>query len=185
MERFESSDAISASECGHVFHGACIARWLDTSSSARVSSQCPQCRSTVSRDHLVRLYFAADRTPTSTAAEDELRAQLELANKLLVSQQALYEHKLRAKERETHERSNAIVAQLERVCTSQRSQLEQAQRQIEHWKHKSERLGQALSPSQYAQHYDPPGVVRLPLSHPMFTYRQRFIDVSNPNSLYQ
>ena len=53
MECFQSSEAISASECGHVFHEACIARWLGES-----GDHCPYCRTAIiDKERLVRLFF--------------------------------------------------------------------------------------------------------------------------------
>ena len=77
MERFESNEAISASECGHVFHTACITQWLDKSAMPW-SGQCPQCRSTVDRNYLVRLYF--NESSTFSHELDDLHDQLDFAN---------------------------------------------------------------------------------------------------------
>ena len=60
MEHFQSSEAISASRCGLVFHEACITRWLDESGGVFFSyGHCPQCRSLISKVRLVRLFFTA------------------------------------------------------------------------------------------------------------------------------
>ena len=103
MEHFESSEAISTSECGHVFHSACITQWLDESDTSTGLSgvgQCPQCRSTVDRKHLVRLFFS-ESCSTKDTSTGELRAQLKLANERIeemTKQQALSEQELKAKE---------------------------------------------------------------------------------------
>ena len=82
MEHFESSAAISASECGHVFHEACIARWLDESGFLSVG-HCPQCRTIVNKVCLTRLFFT-DSSVTSRATAvhhqrdiDELQARID------------------------------------------------------------------------------------------------------------
>ena len=97
----------------------------------------------------MRLYFTESlttttQTKTTTTREVELRAQLELVNKRIVTQKALYDQKLRAIEREPNERL-VMQVQLEQVCTSQKSQLEQAMLQVEHWKYKCERIEYTLS----------------------------------------
>ena len=91
MDHFQSSDAISASECGHVFHEACITRWLDEGVGGVFLSygHCPQCRGLISKMRLVRLFFTAadDDDDTSTARVnhqrdiDQLKEQIALANK--------------------------------------------------------------------------------------------------------
>ena len=77
MEHFESSAAISASRCGHVFHEACIARWLGE------SRHCPQCRTVVNKVCLTRLFFT-DSSVTSRATAvnhqrsiDKLQARID------------------------------------------------------------------------------------------------------------
>jgi hypothetical protein len=131
MEHFESSeDAISASGCGHVFHSACIAQWLDE------SAQCPQCRSTVDRSHLVRLFLSEScSTPGDDNDSDELRKHLlELAYEQIddMSKQ------LAANERQLNVRQVEKL-RLERACTAHKSQLERAELKIKHWKLKCER----------------------------------------------
>ena len=80
MEHFQSSEAISASECGHVFHSACITRWLDESGILAVG-HCPQCRSVVNKERLMRLFFADSSTSRATAVNhqrdiDKLQARI-------------------------------------------------------------------------------------------------------------
>ena len=75
MEHFESSAAISASRCGHVFHEACIARWLGE------SRHCPQCRTVVNKVCLTRLFFTDSSTSRATAVNhqrdiDKLQARI-------------------------------------------------------------------------------------------------------------
>ncbi|RUS82071.1 hypothetical protein EGW08_010179 [Elysia chlorotica] len=51
---FESSHSvnISATPCGHVFHEACLMRWMDTSST------CPSCRTHIKKTQVIkRLFF--------------------------------------------------------------------------------------------------------------------------------
>ena len=83
MEHFQSSDAISASECGHVFHEACIARWLDESGILAVG-HCPQCRTVVNKECLMRLFFTAtdsSRTLAITQRDiDKLQARIDDLN---------------------------------------------------------------------------------------------------------
>ena len=76
MEHFESSAAISASRCGHVFHEACIARWLGE------SRHCPQCRTVVNKVCLTRLFFTDSSTSRATAVNhqrdiDKLQARID------------------------------------------------------------------------------------------------------------
>ena len=87
MERFQSSEAISASECGHVFHQACIVRWLNESCGFSSIGNCPQCRSSINKVRLTRLFFT-DSSVTSTATVnqrdiDKLQARITLANKCI------------------------------------------------------------------------------------------------------
>ena len=75
MEHFQSSDAISASQCGHVFHEACIARWLRES-----GGRCPQCRSIISKVLLTRLFFtesSPNRATTTTTATTSSQSDID------------------------------------------------------------------------------------------------------------
>ena len=89
LEHFQSSDAISASHCGHVFHEACIERWLGESGAIHSLGQCPQCRSTIDQLRLTRLFFT-DSSVSATATDtgvnhqrviDELQERITFANK--------------------------------------------------------------------------------------------------------
>ena len=85
MECFQSSDVISASRCGHVFHHGCITRWLRES-----GIHCPQCRSVIVKVTLTRLFFteSSPYRATSTTATSTTSSQCEIdvletnANKL-------------------------------------------------------------------------------------------------------
>ena len=161
MERFQSSEAISASECGHVFHLACISHWLAVGDP---SGECPQCRSTLDRHRLVRLYFTESSTVTSnddSMTAIELREQLAIANErihsldvshrqcsdLCVEQTtrlAQLEKQLRANESQLNVRHVEKLC-LERACTGYKSQLEHCQVRIEHLEFVSERNATLLA----------------------------------------
>ena len=81
MEHMQSSEAISASKCGHVFHEACIARWLGESSVFSVG-QCPQCRTVISKAGLTRLFFTHSSTQVNHQRHiDTLTERIAVANK--------------------------------------------------------------------------------------------------------
>ena len=104
-ERLRPEEAISASECGHVFHEACITNLLGESDSSTVSGlgQCPQCRSTVDRNHLVRLFFSE-----SCSAKDHSE---ELAHEQMSKKQALSEQ-----DKNELERAKLRIDHLELKC---------------------------------------------------------------------
>ena len=84
MEHFQSSEAISASECGHVFHQACILLGLNESCGFSSIGNCPQCRSSINKVRLTRLFFTDSLTSTATVNQrdiDKLQARITLANK--------------------------------------------------------------------------------------------------------
>ena len=80
MEYFQSNDSISASQCGHVFHEACIARWLGESGAIHSVGHCPQCRSKVSKVRLTRLFFTENSRTVVAAPNrrdiDEVRDRI-------------------------------------------------------------------------------------------------------------
>ena len=69
-EHFQSSEAISAGKCGHVFHEACIARWLGES-----GGHCPQCRTLINKCGLTRLFFTQS-SAKSTSTINELQTRI-------------------------------------------------------------------------------------------------------------
>ena len=80
MEHFQSSDAISASQYGHVFHEACIARWLDESGGVFSVGHCPQCRTIVNKVLLTRLFFtesSPNRATTTTTATTSSQSDID------------------------------------------------------------------------------------------------------------
>ena len=86
IEQFQSNDTILASECGHVFHEACIAYWLDE--SVHSIGDCPQCRTTIDRVRLTRLFFTeTSRTVAAAVATrrdiDELRDRINQLTKIV------------------------------------------------------------------------------------------------------
>ena len=84
MELFESSDTISACQCGHVFHQECIVRWLSRDGLHSIG-KCPQCR-TVIDEFLTRLYFT-DSSSTADVKQrniDELQARIALDTKRIL-----------------------------------------------------------------------------------------------------
>ena len=85
MEHFETSEAISASHCGHVFHEACITRWLGQG-VVRSVGYCPQCRAIVNRVGLTRLFFThSSSTDVKQREIDELQARIARDNKRIVT----------------------------------------------------------------------------------------------------
>ncbi|NXB04654.1 TRAIP ligase, partial [Cnemophilus loriae] len=62
---FDNERDVAAVPCGHTFHQACLIQWFDTAPSRT----CPQCRSQVSRRHIInKLFF--DVTLEEQAAPD-------------------------------------------------------------------------------------------------------------------
>ena len=48
----DSKNHIVTTPCGHLFHTNCVQGWLDTGNQT-----CPQCRSNISKDKLLRIYL--------------------------------------------------------------------------------------------------------------------------------
>ncbi|XP_054723741.1 E3 ubiquitin-protein ligase TRAIP-like [Uloborus diversus] len=50
-DRFRDSEHVVATTCGHIYHFSCITRWLGENKT------CPECRSILRENRLLRLYF--------------------------------------------------------------------------------------------------------------------------------
>ena len=48
----DSQNYIVSTQCGHLFHTNCVQSWMDTGNQT-----CPQCRSIISKDKLIRIYL--------------------------------------------------------------------------------------------------------------------------------
>lgn len=48
---FTQSSDVYTTQCGHIFHHHCLLHWLENSKT------CPQCRSKITEQSLVRLYI--------------------------------------------------------------------------------------------------------------------------------
>ena len=107
-----SDEAVTASKCGHVFHEACITRWLSVVMDTPVPQVCPQCRSTVDRERLVRLYFTESSTSTPTTALDRSAVDMRIAE--LEKQLAAKESQLKVR----HEHRRPRSASATNKCTS-------------------------------------------------------------------
>ncbi|NWU26621.1 TRAIP ligase, partial [Dyaphorophyia castanea] len=69
---FDNERDVAAVPCGHTFHQACLIQWFDTAPSRT----CPQCRSQVSKRHIInKLFF--DVTLEEQAAPDAETLQRE------------------------------------------------------------------------------------------------------------
>ncbi|NXJ23925.1 TRAIP ligase, partial [Dicrurus megarhynchus] len=69
---FDNERDVAAVPCGHTFHQACLIQWFDTAPSRT----CPQCRSQVSKRHIInKLFF--DVTLEEQAAPDAETLQCE------------------------------------------------------------------------------------------------------------
>lgn len=61
-----ANDAVSAVQCGHVFHGRCLARWLAESST------CPQCRVKVTAKGVIsKLFFCLPDNQEASQADGD------------------------------------------------------------------------------------------------------------------
>lgn len=73
-ENISPSDSLSVTRCGHMFHTACIATWLDQ------VENCPHCRTRCPRESMVRVYLNVstdDQIPISAQAViDDLQTNL-------------------------------------------------------------------------------------------------------------
>ncbi|NXB25382.1 TRAIP ligase, partial [Rhagologus leucostigma] len=74
---FDNERDVAAVPCGHTFHRACLIQWFDTAPSRT----CPQCRSQVSKRHIInKLFF--DVTLEEQAAPDAETLQDVLESKV-------------------------------------------------------------------------------------------------------
>ena len=64
LEIFTSKCNISTIPCGHVFHNKCIEKWLTE------NNNCSQCRSNVTFDQIIKLYFTESETNQITEMEE-------------------------------------------------------------------------------------------------------------------
>lgn len=105
------NSSVSATECGHVFHEECLARWLSRSRS------CPTCRKPLRQDRVFRLFL----NPT-----DFLRSDGENADALLLLRRQLSEARdqleaAAASERRQHEVACELRASLDQIEGAARS----------------------------------------------------------------
>ena len=75
FELFTSTNDISATPCGHVFHTECIKNWLQTA-----QNQCPECKKDCKQNQIIKLYFS------DTGSENDFVMQLKNVIRNLLEQ---------------------------------------------------------------------------------------------------
>lgn len=66
-DAFDIQQMVCAALCGHIYHAACLMRWLRTQVQSERPPTCPKCRASVRRQHLRRLFLhQVDATPANS-----------------------------------------------------------------------------------------------------------------------
>nr|XP_014085212.1 E3 ubiquitin-protein ligase TRAIP [Bactrocera oleae]XP_036223702.1 E3 ubiquitin-protein ligase TRAIP [Bactrocera oleae] len=73
-ELFVASDDVRATNCGHMFHIACLKQWMERSKS------CPQCRTKCTDRNIFRIYFNLANLDLSTIDVGSLQEQVDNAS---------------------------------------------------------------------------------------------------------
>lgn len=73
-ELFVASDDVRATNCGHLFHIACLKQWMERSKS------CPQCRTKCTDRNIFRIYFNLSSLDVSTIDVGALQEQVDNAS---------------------------------------------------------------------------------------------------------
>ena len=82
----DSKNYIVTTPCGHLFHTNCVQGWLDTGNQT-----CPQCRSNISKDKLLRIYLQptesdVPKSPPETPSSNSIAYAREANSVFLNSQ---------------------------------------------------------------------------------------------------
>ena len=62
----DSKNYIVTTSCGHLFHTNCVRGWID-----RGNKTCPQCRSNISKDKLLRIYLPSNGSDDQLSQETD------------------------------------------------------------------------------------------------------------------
>ncbi|XP_071900168.1 E3 ubiquitin-protein ligase TRAIP isoform X1 [Anas platyrhynchos] len=134
---FDNERDVAALLCGHTFHSACLSRWFE----AAPSRTCPQCRTQVSKRHIItKLFFnvtleeqAAPDAETLQNELDKAKAQLSAKEKEKRECQAIVDGL-----RDTLDVRNATIESLQKVlgetemlCSSLKKQMKFLEQQQE------------------------------------------------------
>ena len=79
----DSKNYIVTSPCGHLFHNDCVQAWLD-----RGNQSCPQCRTKLTREKLIRLYSFETTIEAQISHETNLNKQKSQSCSILYSKVA-------------------------------------------------------------------------------------------------
>ena len=81
----DSKNYIVSTPCGHLFHTNCVQAWIDTGNQT-----CPQCRSIISKDKLLRIYLQPTESDVETQETDENQQKSENSRCSIIANSVAY-----------------------------------------------------------------------------------------------
>ena len=100
----DSKNYIVTSPCGHLFHNDCVQAWLD-----RGNQSCPQCRTGLTREKLIRLYSFETTADGQTPHGTNLNKQKSQSLSILHTTDSLIPERTNQNQHESQEESTPAV----------------------------------------------------------------------------
>ena len=100
----DSKNYIVTSPCGHLFHNDCVQAWLD-----RGNQSCPQCRTGLTREKLIRLYSFETTADGQTSHGTNLNKQKSQSLSILYTTDAPIPERIIQNQQESQEESEPAI----------------------------------------------------------------------------